>query len=122
MFNVYIDGVKFIGSSKLVTYDTLSGDGTTADPLSVNIDGIYMKEEYSTYRSSKDGNEIFTVITYKRSDGTTYMVSTLSGGTSPEYTTRTVQYYDTDGTTLLKTETYTLSYDVDGNLESEVLD
>ena len=63
---------------------------------------------------------IFTIIEWK--DGAVLRKrSTLSGGVSPLYTTRTVNYYDTDGTTILNTKVYTLSYDVDDDFESEVV-
>lgn len=72
-------------------------------------------------RASKDVNAIFTSITYRRkSDNTVYATSVLSGGTSPNYTTRTVTYYEPNGTAVKKIVTYTLSYDTDGALVSEV--
>jgi hypothetical protein len=86
-----------------------------------HVKNIYKSGKLNIYKSSKDGNGIFTVITYKRTDATNYMVATLSGGTSPKYTTRTEVYYDTNGTTVLETLTYTISYDVDDDIESEVL-
>jgi hypothetical protein len=75
---------------------------------------------FNVYKSGKDANGIFTIVEYKRADGTLYARSVLSGGTSPQYTTRTVTYYDTNGTTVLRTDTYTLTYDSDGDLVSEV--
>lgn len=75
----------------------------------------------SIYKSNKDINGIFTIIEYKRMDGTLYMKEELSGGTSPEYTTKTVTYYDTDGTTVLLTRIYNLEYDENGDLISEIL-
>jgi hypothetical protein len=75
----------------------------------------------STYRSGVDGNGIYTVITYKRADGTNYKVSTLSGGSSPAYTTRTVDNYGADGTTVTSTQVYTLTYADGVNLSQEVL-
>jgi len=65
---------------------------------------------YSMVRDSVDDNGIFTVLTYKRADNSILKMSTLSGGTSPEYTTRTVQFYATDGITILNTVVYTLIY------------
>lgn len=76
--------------------------------------------DFKTYKSGKDSEGIFTIIEYKRNDGTLLATSTLSGGTSPNYTTRTIKYYATNGTTLEKTTTRTLSYDSDGVLISEV--
>ncbi|MCQ5366082.1 phage tail protein [Anoxybacillus salavatliensis] len=75
---------------------------------------------FNVYKSGKDANGIFTIVEYKRANGTLFARSVLSDGTSPQYTTRTVTYYDTDGTTVLRTDTYTLTYDTDGDLISEV--
>jgi hypothetical protein len=75
---------------------------------------------FNVYKSGKDSNGIFTIVEYKRADGTLFARSELSGGTSPQYTTRTITYYDTDGTTVLKTDTFILTYDADGELISEV--
>lgn len=72
-------------------------------------------------RTNKDVNGIFTTLTWKRPGGTKFKESVLSGGTSPQYTTRTVTYYETDGTTVKQQVVYALSYDVDGDLISEVL-
>lgn len=72
-------------------------------------------------KSSKDANGIFTTLTYRRkSDDSLFATSVLSGGTSPNYTTRTITYYEQNGTTVRKTVTYALSYDTDGALVSEV--
>lgn len=78
-------------------------------------------ENYNSYASSKDANGIYTVIDYKRADGTLYMKSTLSGGTSPKYTADTWQFYDNLGTTIIATKTWTLTYDVDGKVISKVV-
>lgn len=77
-------------------------------------------ERFSKYKSGKDSNGIYTTIEYKRADGTLFARSVLSGGTSPQYSTRTITYYDTDGTTIIDTVTYNLIYDSDGDLKDEV--
>lgn len=71
-------------------------------------------------KSNKDAEGFFTTVTYKRKhDNTVYCVSTLSGGTTPLYTTRTEQYYDATGINVVATYTYNLSYDADGILIGE---
>jgi hypothetical protein len=75
---------------------------------------------FNVYKSGKDSNGIFTIVEYKRADGKLFARSVLSGGTSPQYTTRTITYYGSDGTTVLKTDVYNLIYDTDGDLISEV--
>lgn len=77
--------------------------------------------ELSIVKSSKDSEGIFTTVTYKRkSDNTIFAKSVLSGGTSPQYNTRTLTFYNADGITVKATKIYSLSYDVDGDLVSEV--
>jgi hypothetical protein len=79
------------------------------------------QNSYETIKSNKDGNGIYTTVQQQRkSDGTLVRQSVLSGGTSPQYTTRTVTYYAADGATVVKTDTFTLTYDADGDLVSEV--
>lgn len=86
-------------------------------------DGARKKVEqtdFKVYKSGKDSEGTFTTIEYKRNDDTIAVKSVLSGGTSPQYTTRTITYYALNGITVEKTSTRTLSYDVDGVLISEV--
>ena len=79
------------------------------------------EKNLSKIKTNKDSEGIYTTVTYKRKkDNTIYCVSTLSGGETPLYTTRTEQYYDATGTSVIDTQTYSLSYDDDGNLISEV--
>lgn len=84
-------------------------------------DAIDNINRYSTFKTNKDENSIFVTVQVKRRNGTLYLTSVLSGGNSPRYTTRTVTEYDYNGTTVVKTIKYNLSYDADDNLISEVL-
>lgn len=90
-----------------------------------NNDGIVDFAEnlmiHSTYKSGLDANGIYTTVEHKRPDGTLLLKSVLSGGTSPKYTTRTETKYALNGTTVEWTKVYTISYDVNGNVLSEVL-
>lgn len=77
--------------------------------------------KFKVIKSGKDAEGAFTTLEYRRkSDNTLAAKSVLSGGTAPQYTTRTLTFYAANGTTVEKTETYTLSYDADGDLVSEV--
>lgn len=77
---------------------------------------------YSTYKTNQDANGIYTTVTYKRADGTIYKVSELSNTDDKgNYTTQTITYYRANGTTVDKTEVYTITYNADGEVESEVL-
>lgn len=66
-------------------------------------------------------NGVFTVVQWKRLDGTLHSKSTLSGGTSPKHTTETLNYYDATGTAISKTVTYALTYDAEDDLISKVV-
>jgi hypothetical protein len=95
----------------------------TSDIKAETPNGTRIKVEqtdYQIFKTNKDENDIFTTVEYKRNDGTLAIRSILSGGTSPQYTTRTITYYGLDGTTVEKTTVRTLSYDADGVLISEV--
>lgn len=86
-------------------------------------DGARKKVEqtdFEIYKIDKDSEGVFTIVEYKRNDGTLAVRSVLSGGTSPNYTTRSITYYGLDGETVEKTTVRTLSYDSDGTLVSEV--
>ena len=77
---------------------------------------------YSTYKSNQDVNGVYTKVTYKRADGSTYKVSELSNtDDNGNYQTQTITYYQANGSTVDKTEVYTITYNADGDVESEVL-
>lgn len=78
------------------------------------------QNDFKIYKSNKDSEGIYTNVEYNRADGTLAIKSVLSGGKSPNYTTRTITYYNAAGTMVEKTITRTLSYDADGDLISEV--
>jgi hypothetical protein len=102
---------------------SLSADNTTFENnTNSSIDAINVKlSDYNAYASSVDANGIYTIMQYKRADGTLYMKSTLSGGTSPNYTTDTWQFYDNLGTTVIATKTWTITYDANGKITSKVV-
>jgi hypothetical protein len=106
------------------TYTLPSADGTNGQVLSTNGTGTLswatasgggggstVSVEDSEYTlTSMDGFGVYTVVSYYRDDNTLWKKSTLSSGTAPFYTTQTVQFYATDGTTVTSTRTYTLTY------------
>ena len=102
------DEYHFITDAKLVEMS----DGTSVE------DEI---ADYSSYASSQDG-DLYTIVNFKRKDGTLYLNSTLSNKDSNgNYTNDILKYYDTNGTTLLKTVTWTFTYDTDGNIITKVV-
>ena len=119
-FNAHLaDNVKHITAAERSAWNSAEANAkaytdTAPEAMQRNL-GIF-----NVYKSGKDANGIFTVVEYKRPNGTLYARSVLSGGTSPQYTTRTITYYAADGTIVIKTDPYTLIYDADGDLISEV--
>lgn len=77
---------------------------------------------FNEYSTIPDANNIYTIMSYKRRDGSLYMKSTLSDpDASGNYLTMKWDFYDTDGTTLLYSQTWTLTYDAQGNVTSKVV-
>ena len=84
---------------------------------------IQILEDYDNLTkelSGKDSNGIFTTVTWKDAAAVVRRVSELSG-TSPEYNTRTVTWYASDGVTVIRQEVFSLSYDIDGDFIGEEL-
>lgn len=116
------DTANSSSTTKAATANSVKG---ISDRVKANSDQIGIlsdkTDDLKTTKTNKDTNGIFTTITYRRkSNDSLFATSVLSGGTSPSYTTRTVTYYEANGTTVRKTVTFTLSYDADGVLVSEV--
>ncbi|WP_150284364.1 tail fiber protein [Rummeliibacillus sp. TYF-LIM-RU47] len=101
--------------------DDINGNSNSLVPTQNAVRKGIEQSSYKTVKSGKDANGIFTsIMIYRKSNGTLVEKSVLSGGTSPNYTTRTVTYYGLDGTTAERTDTFTLAYDSDGVCTSEV--
>jgi len=80
-----------------------------------------LKTIYKMYKSGTPTDGIYPVVEWKREDGTLYLKSELTGGTAGQWTTRTITFYKSDGITVDGTPTIrTRTYDIDGNLISEV--
>ena len=76
---------------------------------------------YSSYASSKESNGVYTIVQYKRND-TVYMKSTLSNADSNgNYRTNTWQFYNEAGDTIIKTITWSITYDSDNKIVSKVV-
>ncbi len=75
-------------------------------------------DKMQKYFTNLDAFGVFTTVTWNDATDVTRKVSELSAGTAPQYTTRSVSFYDDTGT--FESETvYTLAYDTYGNLISE---
>lgn len=79
-----------------------------------------INETLSSYASGKDSNGKYTTIEWKRKDGTLFKKSVLSELVGDNYTVQTITWYDTNGTSVTKTEVYDLTYDEDGFPVNEV--
>lgn len=73
-----------------------------------------------TLKSNKDVNGIYTTIEWSDASNTVRKRSVLSGGTSPEYTTRTETFYNASGS-LIYTKSYTQAYDLAGEWIGETV-
>ena len=115
----YYNGTTWIATTVVtITDGTYTFTASDINTLSNQI--VVLSDNYNTYSSNLDSNGIFTTVIYKRSDATVYLNSTLSGGTSPSYTTDTWTFYEADGTTVDHIVNWTLSYDDNGNVVSKV--
>ena len=71
--------------------------------------------DYNFSVTATDANGKPTQTQYKRADTTLYLqVDATNPDANGNYQTITEQYYDTDGMTLLKTITWTITYNADG--------
>lgn len=71
-------------------------------------------------KTNKDSNGVYRNIEYRRkTDNALVSKSTLTGGTSPRYTTRTVDWYNVHGD-VYRTDVFTITYDSDGDVVSEL--
>lgn len=114
------DGSETALHSHAVDHGGLTGladDDHSAYPLA---DNTRFPEPLYINRSGRDSEGVWATIEWFRADDDTKaMKSVLSGGTSPKYTTRTVTEYAANGTTVVRTTAYTLSYDTNDELEDE---
>ncbi|MFT5872843.1 MAG: hypothetical protein ACI8WT_001781 [Clostridium sp.] len=97
-------------------------DQTTLGTINANILANTIKlSDYSSYGSVKVG-DVYTVVDFKRSDATLYLNSTFSNEDGNGYfQTLILNYYDSVGTTIVKTTTWTFTYDADGYIITKVV-
>lgn len=79
-------------------------------------------QSLSEYASAPDAHNIYTVVDFRRANGTLYMRSTLK---NPDgigyYATAELQYYDALGTNPLQKVTWTFTYDSFGQIITKVV-
>lgn len=84
--------------------------------------GRYVLPDYNWAATVVGDKNVYTVVTFTRPDGTTYMVSTLSNpDANSNYQTDTWQFYDLTGTSIIETHTWTLTYDASSTLDTAVM-
>ncbi|TCP57784.1 hypothetical protein EV586_102228 [Tumebacillus sp. BK434] len=91
----------------------------------INADIADLKRDlsgYSAYRSAPDEMGQYTVVEYKREDGTLHMRSTLSKPDANfNYGTALWQFYNGAGTAVTTTIRWTITYDSNNKIVSEVM-
>lgn len=87
-----------------------------------NLEGVLdeLKRPLNVYRSGLDNNDKYTVVEWCRQSGTLYRKSVLSNMVDNVYTVQTITYYAQDGTTVLKTEIFDLTWNSNGDIQNEV--
>lgn len=105
------------------TTETVKGNANAIVNLGNNITEIEKKlKNYNSYGSAKDVYGIYTVVDYKRADGTLYMKSTLSNADiNNNYQTDVWRFYNDAGSTVILTLTWTIMYDDDSGIISKVV-
>lgn len=99
--------------------ENIKNINVSLETVSKKVETINKKENLSVERLDKDENGIFKTLQFKNAKKELVKKSLLSGGTSPNYSTRTEEYYENSA--IIKTIKYTLTYDSDGILISEVI-
>jgi hypothetical protein len=133
--------IKWFENSPEVINNSVHADGTLQTNLNADmVDGKHYSDIQAyaisreamekldqngveIHRSGKDANGKFTTVEVKRPDGTLFMKSVLSGtiDTNGNYPTRTESFYDEVGTTQIASVAYSRTFDVDGDLLTEVI-
>lgn len=99
--------------------DKVSGKGLSTNDYTnedkTNLDNLKLEGLLNQVATGVDSNGVYTTITYKRANNTNYLISTASLPNSDGNYTKVVwQFYGENGTTLLSTKTWTITYDVNG--------
>jgi hypothetical protein len=126
-FNTHnTDSNRHITATERTTWnakETTTGAQTKADGAK-NAANAYTQQAtgiaLSAYRSGKDANGVFTTVESKNGAVLVKRSVLSNPDANGKYTRQTITYYAANGTTVDRTEVYTISYDVDGNVVSEV--
>lgn len=97
-----------------------SNDKSKLDGLKTTVDSHlsdFMPHDsgLSQYASAMDSNGIYTIVTFKRKDATTYAISTASNADlDGNYRTFKWDFYNASGTAIVLSKTWTVTYDSSG--------
>lgn len=140
----YCFDLKYTGSESAVnnSLELWAGNqtGTPLKSFRVQQDGIFRvvqglevsgeeivgerkQVKTNTYGNSYDADkQIYKVVEHKRSNGTLKFKSTLSNpDSSGNYRSLLLQFYNEAGTSIIETQTWTLTYNSDGKIISKVI-
>lgn len=94
------------------------------DDLNDHMNDVMPHQDYlSQYGSDPDVDGIYRVVDFKRPDGRMYMKSTLSNpDTQNNYQTVTWEFYNTEGTAIVRTVYWSITYDINGVASSKVVE
>lgn len=113
-----VSGSQIKIDSALTTAKTYSDGGIETH----NNSFMPHDSELNQYATAMDANGIYTVIEYKRVDGTLYLKSTLSlPNTDGLYTKCVWEFYNNSGTLVELTKTWTFTIGLNGIIESKVV-
>lgn len=87
-----------------------------------DFDDYVSRDTLNRYCSDNDGNDIYRIVEFKRSDDTLYMISILSESDGKgNYLKCTWNYYDKTGVNIINTVVWALTYDGNDNIISKVV-
>jgi len=94
------------------------------DDLNDHMNDVMPHQDYlSQYGSDPDVDGIYRVVDFKRPDGRMYMKSTLSNPDSQNnYQTVTWEFYNQEGTAIVRTVYWAITYDINGVASSKVVE
>ena len=88
--------------------------------MAENLPELAVDDDFSSEAFQPDDEGIYTVIEYRRRDGTLYMRSTLTNLIAPGmYGQAILSYYDSAGATPLHEVKWTFEYDINKKIISK---
>lgn len=117
--NEYAKRQDFVDDNKKID-DAIGDVKSHLEDIMKKINEIDSMKNLSVECIEKDSEGIFKTVQWKDSKNKLIKKSLLSGGTSPRYTNRIIEYYNDNK--VIKIVKYQLKYDNDDILISEVIE